>query len=81
MTEYTLKKLHKHFTFLTKGNFSATDFNKEFGDGEDSGFAHMGKLTPDRVKLIISDAEANLKDLEKKYPFLKEQTIKSKKKE
>ena len=70
MTKENLKKLYKHFSFLTKGEFTAQDFDKEFGSGEDGGFMHMGRLTSDRRKLIISDAKRNLKDLLKKYPEL-----------
>ena len=72
MTLENLKKKYKHLCFLIKGEFTAQDFNKEFGDGEDGGFMHMGKLTPDRRNLIISDAKSNLKDLLKKFPKLEE---------
>lgn len=71
MTLDNLKKLYKHYSFLIKGKFEPEDFNKEFGSGEDGGFMHMGKLTSDRRKLIISDAKENLKNLVKKYPDLK----------
>ncbi len=70
MTLENLKKKYKHLNFLIKGDFTAQDFNKEFGDGEDGGFMHMGKLTTDRRLLIISDAKKNLKDLLKKFPEL-----------
>lgn len=73
MTKANLEKLYKHYSFLVKGEFTAQDFNKEFGDSE--GFMHMGKLTPDRRELIISNAKSNLKELLKKYPELE---IKSK---
>jgi len=80
MTLENLKKLYKHYSFLSKGNFTAEDFYKEFGDGEDAGFSHVGKLPSDRRKLIIADAQRNLKELLKKYPELKEEEkpIKSK---
>ena len=71
MTLINLQKKYKHLSFLTKGNFRAQDFDREFGDGEDSGFNHMGKLTADRRNLIISDAKTNLKKLVEKYPELK----------
>ena len=81
MTEATLKKFHKHYTFLSKGEFTSADFNKEFGDGENGGFSHMGKLTSDRIKLITADAKRNLLEMEEKHPFLKDKPIeKSKKK-
>ena len=70
MTLANLKKQYKHLNFLIKGEFTAQDFNKEFGDGEDGGFMHMGKLTTDRINLIISDAKKNLSELLKKYPEL-----------
>ena len=79
MTKETLKKLYKHFSFLSKGEFKAEDFNKEFGDGEDGGFMHMGKLTPDRRLLIISDAKQNLKELIKKHPEVEEKEVKEEK--
>ena len=79
MTKENLKKLYKHFSFLAKGEFTAQDFDKEFGSGEDGGFMHMGRLTSDRRKLIISDAKKNLKELLKKYPELEEkEEVKSK---
>ena len=69
MTLENLKKQYKHFLFLTKGNFTAQDFNKEFpGEKDNGGFSHMGKLTPDRKELIISDAKRNLSKLIKKHP-------------
>lgn len=71
MTKENLKKLYKHYSFLTKGNFTAQDFDKEF-EGKDSGFAHVGKLTPDRKQLIISDAKRHLMELIDKYPELAE---------
>lgn len=72
MAKSSLIKLHKQFTFLSKGEFSREDFSKEFGDGDDAGWDHVGKLPGDRIKLIISDAKRNLAKLEKKHPFLKE---------
>ena len=75
MTLENLKKLYKHFSFLSKGNFTPQDFNKEFGDGEDGGFMHMGKLTSDRKQLIIANATQNLKNLVKKYPKLEEEEV------
>ena len=85
MAKETLVKLHKHFTFLSKGEFSAADFNKEYGEGEDGGFSHMGRLTSDRIQLIVANAKRNLLEMEEKHPFLKEskpeaKTDKSKKK-
>ena len=76
MTKETIQKLYKHFSFLTKGQFTAQDFNKEFGDGEDGGFMHMGKLTSDRIALIISNAKDNLKELVKKFPELENKEVK-----
>jgi len=70
MTLRNLKKQYKHLNFLIEGKFTAQDFNKEFGDGEDGGFMHMGKLTQDRRNLIISDAKKNLSELLKKFPEL-----------
>lgn len=68
MTLNNLKKLYKHFSFLSSDTFTAESFNKEFGDG----FMHMGKLPADRRALIVSDAKKNLKDLIDKYPELNE---------
>lgn len=72
MTLDNLKKKLKHLIFLSKGEFRAQDFDREFGTDklEDSGFSHMGKLTTDRKLLIISDAKRHLKNLLKKYPEL-----------
>lgn len=82
MTLENLKRIHKHYLFLVKGNFEAQNFNKEYGAGEDGGFSHMGKLTPDRRELIISNAKENLKSLLKKYPSLEEkEEVKKKSKE
>ena len=78
MTLENLKKKYKHLSFLIKGEFLAEDFNKEFGDGEDGGFNHMGKITADRRNLIISDAKKNLKSLLKKYPELEVKETKPK---
>jgi hypothetical protein len=75
MTKDNLVKLHKHYSFLSKGKFSSADFSVE-GINEDAGRTMVGKLTPHRVALIVSDALINLKDLETKYPFLKEKEVK-----
>ena len=80
MTLINLQKKYKHLSFLAKGEFRAQDFDREFGDGEDGGFNHMGKLTGDRRNLIISDATKNLKSLLKKYPKLEVKETKSKEK-
>ena len=93
MTEKNVLKLYNHLKFLAAGNFTAQDFNKEYGEGEDGGFMHMGKLTSDRRKLIMADAKRAIKRLEEKkittgpnkgelaYPYLMEKKEKKKSKE
>jgi hypothetical protein len=66
----TVKKLHKHFSFLAEGKFTEADFVKEFGNKEDDGRTMVGKMPKDRINLIISDAKKNKAALELKFPAL-----------
>ena len=69
MTQENIIKLHKHFSYLAEGNFLERDFDSDLGSG---GISSMGKMTPERRALIISDSKKNKEDLERKFSFLKE---------
>jgi hypothetical protein len=73
MTKENLKRLYKHYTYLTEGKFGERDFDKDIGKG---GIIQLGKLTQNRKLLIISDAKKALADLVKKYPEIKEEVEK-----
>lgn len=69
MAKETILKLYKHFLFLANGDFSEEAFRKEFGS---EGFTSMGRMSPERRALIVSDAKRNIKELEAKFPYLLE---------
>lgn len=67
MTKENLIRLYDHFSFLASGKWNERNFDHDLGN---EGRIAMGKMTPDRVKLIISDALANKIAMEYKYPQL-----------
>lgn len=70
MAKSTVIKLYKHFCKLAKGDFTERDYDKEFNseapENDAGGWISMGKMTPDRRALIMSDAKANKEALENK---------------
>lgn len=78
MTLENVKKDYKYFCKLAKGEFNERDFDKRYGTNEgksEEGITLQGKMTPQRVDLIKSNALRNKLDIEKKFagaPFLKE---------
>ena len=78
MTKENLIKMHKHFSKLSKGDFTRRDFDTETessctieGEEQDGGRMNMGRLTPERIALIKSTALTNMLEMEEKYPYLK----------
>ena len=90
MTKENVIKLYKHFCYLAEGNFAERDFDVEFPAGtsqaDDDGYSRMGKFTPERRLLIISDAKRHKEEMENKkdkagnllYPYLKDEAPKKK---
>ncbi len=73
MTKENVIKLYNHFCYLAEGKFSERDFEYNLGGVQGVIGRHsIEELTPERKSLIISDATENKKDLEEKFPFLKE---------
>ncbi len=66
MRENLLKK-YKHNLKLAEGNFSETDFSKNYGSG---GRMDQGEMSPQRRELMISDAKERIKEMESKFPWL-----------
>jgi hypothetical protein len=77
MTRENLIRLHKRFTILSEGKFNERTFDFELtaDDPDNSGRTHMGRMTPERIELIRSDAKRHKLDMEQKYPFLAEQGL------
>lgn len=73
MTKESIERLHKHFTFLADGKFMERDFSVETPakrPGEESGRMSLGKMSPARRELIITDAKRHKLELEQKFPWL-----------
>lgn len=68
MTLENVKRLHEHFTFLAAGKWKENDFDTVLTarDLGESGRTAMGKMSPERIKLIKSDAKRYLEELEYK---------------
>ena len=90
MTLENVQKQYKHFCKLSRGEFNERDFdikigedrNKEEGKEEsESGITLQGKMTPQRVELIKSNALRHKLDIEKKFPQLLEPVKQTKSKE
>jgi len=71
MTKESILRLHKHFSILAAGNFNERDFTVETPakrPGEEGGRMSLGKMSPQRRELIISDAKRHMADIERKFP-------------
>ncbi len=76
MTLENVKKQYIYFCKLAKGEFNERDFDSTSGTnkgGNEEGITLQGKMTPQRVDLIKSNALRNKLDIEKKFPQLIEQ--------
>lgn len=76
MTFENVQKLYKHFCKLAEGKFNERDFDRTSGTNEgeaEEGITLQGKMTPQRVALIKSNALRHKLDAEKKYPQLLKQ--------
>lgn len=75
MTRENIIKKYKWLCFLASGKFTERDFDAELEakNPDDSGRHIQGKLTPERVALIISDAKRHKENLEKKHPWVIEE--------
>lgn len=74
MTLENVKRLYLHFSKLSDGNFKARDFDFVLpgkNDGDEEGRSAMGKLSPQRIDLIKSDALVCKLQIEEKYPNIK----------
>ena len=71
MTKETVKRLHKHYSNLVKGNFEESDFNFKLKGGE-GGSMQMGEMSPERRELIKADAQEHKDQIEKAHPWLVE---------
>lgn len=69
MAKENIDRLKKHFEWLASGKFHEEDFRKEHSEGP---LISMGKMSPERRQLIISDAKKHLQELELKFPSNKE---------
>lgn len=69
MTKENVARLHKHFSMLAEGTFNERDFFVETSakrPGEEAGRMSLGKMSPQRRDLIISDAKRNIAEMETK---------------
>ena len=76
MTWENVQKQYKYFCKLVKGEFNERSFDSTSGTNEgeaEEGITLQGKMTPQRVELIKSNALRSKKDIEKKYPEIIEQ--------
>lgn len=72
MTKENILKHYKRFCFLASGKFNERDFDQHLKDENGEAKHIMGKMSPQRVQLIMSDAQANKETLERKFPWLLE---------
>lgn len=73
MAKQNIERLHKHFSFLAEGTFNERDFFVEYPGkrpGEESGRMSLGKMSPQRRELIISDAKRHKAEIEAKFPWI-----------
>lgn len=69
----SILRLHKHFSILAKGDFNERDFTFEVParrPGEEAGRMSLGKMSPQRRELIVTDAKRHMAEIEKKFPNL-----------
>lgn len=68
MTLENVKRLHTHFSKLAEGNFTENDFFVEIPakPGGEPGRMSLGKMSPQRRELIISDAKRHKEEIEAK---------------
>lgn len=73
MSLRNVKKLYKHFCYLSEGKFNERDFDFEVkgkNPKDEAGTIVQGKLTAERISLIKSDAIRHKIELERKFPQL-----------
>lgn len=76
MTWENVQKQYRHYCKLAKGEFNERDFDRTSGTNEgenEEGITIQGKMTPQRVDLIKSNALRHKLELERKFPQLTEQ--------
>jgi len=71
MTWENVQKQYKHFCKLARGEFTERTFDTRSGTNEgqnEEGITIQGKMKPERVQLIKSNALNHQRDIERKFP-------------